>query len=205
MLTITCDNAPKSVTDKCNKRCALCPYSKAEETQSQSNTTLKAVLEMFKINLLALDQEEIEALRFTVQVCGYTYNNGKYDCFNRFKKQEINHMSISDIVCDMVAMSLASWSHSDVSFVKESSCCRIDVNFLECINTLTGESWTMEEQDLEETVMSFAFNRKVAKTYLFNHLSSIRDESAETYSWLVFEDDHKGLITYKIIQGSEHY
>lgn len=176
-----------------------------ETQQSQTNTTLKVVLEMFKINLPALDDEEIEALRFTVQVCGYTYNNGKYDCFNRFKKQEINHMSISDVVCDMVAMSLASWSHSDVSFVKESSCCRIDVNFLECVSTLTGESWIMEEQDLEETVMSFAFNRKVAKTYLFNHLSSIRDESNENYSWLVFEDDDIDFITYKIVQGNEKY
>lgn len=185
-----------------------------EQTQAiQGITTLQAidvVLEMFGINIDTVCQDELESFQFNIEAKASVYTGTRFSCFSKVRNKEVNYNynSISNVVCDLVAMNLVTWLSSDLSYVKDTSACKIEVCFNSCTSTLTGEVWTIEDTTMEDSSLYFSFNKESAEIYLKNHLSSVRDESNENYSHLIFEDNKiSGVdcIGCKIIQGSEHY
>lgn len=185
-----------------------------EQTQAiQGITTLQAidiVLEMFGINIDTVCQDELEAFQFNIEAKASVYASSEFSCFNTVRNKEVNYNynSISNVVCDLVAMNLVTWLSSTIFYVKDASSCKIEVCFKSCTSTLTGEVWTIEDTTMEDSSLYFSFNRESAEVYLKNHLSSVRDESNENYSHLIFEDNKiSGVdcVRCKIIQGNEHY
>ena len=190
-------------------------YAITDDTQDvqaiQGITTLQAidvVLEMFDIKKELLLHDELESLQFNIEAKTSVSTGTRYSCFNKTRNKTVDHMSISDVVTDLVAMSLVAWFSSDLSYVKDVASCKIEICFNSCISSLTGEAWIMEEFSIEDNSLYFTFNKESANEYLRRHITSVRDESNENHSWLVFENDTMlgmDCLIYKIIQGNVKY
>ena len=190
-------------------------YAITDDTQDvqaiQGITTLQAIdvmLEMFDIKKELLLHDELESLQFDIEAKTSVSTGTRYSCFNKTRNKTVDHMSISDVVTDLVAMSLVAWFSSDLSYVKDVPSCKIEVCFNSCISSLTGEAWVMEEWDIEDNSLYFTFNKESANEYLRRHITSVRDENNENHSYLVFESDTiLGIdcFRYKIVQGEFEY
>ena len=190
-------------------------YAITDDTQDvqaiQGITTLQAidvVLEMFDIKKELLLHDELESLQFDIEAKTSVSTGTRYSCFNKTRNKTVDHMSISDVVTDLVAMSLVAWFSSDLSYVKDVPSCKIEVCFNSCISAYTGEAWVMEEWDIEDNSLYFTFNKESANEYLRRHITSVRDENNENHSYLVFENDTMlgmDCLTYKIVQGEFEY
>ena len=190
-------------------------YAITDDTQDvqaiQGITTLQAIdvmLEMFDIKKELLLHDELESLQFDIEAKTSIYTGTRYSCFNKTRNKTVDHMSISDVVTDLVAMSLVAWFGSDLSYVKDAPSCKIEICFNSCISSLTGEVWKIEEWYMEDNSLYFNFNRESANEYLRRHITSVRDESNENHSYLVFENDTvlgMDCLIYKIVQGEFEY
>lgn len=179
-----------------------------EQTQAnKEDKILNTIIDMFGLDRDTLYQDEIEAFQLNIEAKTSAYTGARFSCFSKVRNKEVNYNSISNVVCDLVAMGLVSWLSSDLSYVKDTPTCKIEVCFNSCTSTLTGEVWTIDKDWLNSSLY-FSFNRESAEIYLKNHLSSVRDESNENYSHLIFEDNKilgVDCLGYKIIQGNEKY
>lgn len=183
-----------------------------QDTQNtQGTTTLQAIdvlLQMFDINKELLLHEELESLQFDIEAKTSVSTGTRYSCFNKTRNKTVDHMSISDVVTDLITMSLVAWFSSELSYVKDAQSCKVEICFNSCVSSLTGETWVIEEWYKEDNSLYFNFNRESANEYLRRHITSVRDDSNENHSWLVFENDTvlgMDCLTYKIVQGEFEY